>query len=193
MSFLGRHHSEESKQKMREASEGKNNPMYGVSIKGKNHPMWGKHHSEETKRKMKEAAKGRKKVSEETKRKMREAHKGEKHAMWGKHHSGETKGKLSESMKGKNNPKWKGGITKVRGYVFILKPEHPAAIGIGYVKRARLVAEKKLGRYLYPGEITHHENEIKDDDRPENIGVMTRGEHTSLHNERQRIVESKSI
>ncbi len=80
MSFLGRHHSEESKQKMRKASEGKNNPMYGVSIKGKNHPMWGRRHSKEARKKMKEATKGRKKVSEETKRKMSEAQKGEKSA-----------------------------------------------------------------------------------------------------------------
>lgn len=69
------------------------------------------------------------------------------------------------------------------GYIFVLMPEHPKAnSNKGYVKRARLVAEKKLGRYLYPGEITHHKNEIKDDDRPENIQVMESiSEHIKHH------------
>lgn len=43
----GKHHTEETIEKIRKANLGKN---FGVV--GKNHPMYGKHHSEETKRKM---------------------------------------------------------------------------------------------------------------------------------------------
>lgn len=101
--------------------------------------------------------------------------------MKGKHHSEKTKRKMSELKAGKNHPNWKGGIKKNRGYIFIWKPDHPGADGNGYTKRARLVAEKTLGRYLYSWEITHHENEIRDDDRSENIKVTTQSKHMSLH------------
>ena len=53
------------------------------SIRGENHPLYGKHHSKETKKKMSESNKGKNK---------------------GKHRSKETKKKISEKMKGKNNP-----------------------------------------------------------------------------------------
>ena len=59
----GKFASEETKNKHREATKGKNNPMYG------------KKHSEEAKKKMSECHKG-KKLSEEHKNKLREAHKG---------------------------------------------------------------------------------------------------------------------
>lgn len=84
-----------------------------------------------------------------------------------------------------NNPHWKGGIIKANGYILILRRDHPNADNSGYVKRARLVAEKTLGRYLYPNEIPHHKNEIKDDDLPENIDVMTEFEHRCLHNRKR--------
>lgn len=89
---------------------------------------------------------------------------------------------MSMAKKGKNNSHWKGGITKGSdGYVYIRKPDHPRAKTNGYIKRSHLVAEKKLGRYLYPDEIPHHKNEIRNDDRPENIEVMTEFNHKSFH------------
>lgn len=87
---------------------------------------------------------------------------------------------------GKDHWNWKGGIMHSFGYVFIKKPDHPRAIKRGYVHRSYLVAEKTLGRYLYPHEITHHKNEIKDDDRPENIEVTTNSKHTSFHRKNRK-------
>jgi len=76
-----------------------------------------------------------------------------------------------------------GSIYKDKlGYVYILMRGHTGAtFGNRYVKRALLVAEKKLNRTLVKGEITHHKNGIKDDDSPENIEVMSRKEHNRLH------------
>lgn len=105
----------------------------------------------------------------------------------------ETNRKNSEAHAGKKNPRWKGGqFTDAYGYVYILMPEHPNVNKRGYVRRAQLVAEQMLDRHLYPEENTHHKNGIKDDDRPENIEVMTRGEHTFLHNKIRKIIKEAS-
>jgi hypothetical protein len=37
----------------------------------------------------------------------------------------------------------------------------------------RAVAKQKLGRKLEPGEVVHHENGKKSDNRPDNIGVFS--------------------
>ena len=45
----------------------------------------------------------------------------------------------------------------------------------------RVVAEKMLGRALVKGEIVHHINGDKKDNRPENLQVMTQSEHVKKH------------
>ena len=127
------------------------------------------------------------KPTAETLRKQSEGLQREKHPLWGKHHSKKTKKKMREShigqFKGENHPNWRGGqFIDVQGYVHVLVPEHPQADSKGYIRRSHLVAEEMLGRYLYSDEVTHHKNGIRDDDRPENIEVLTRGEHQSFHN-----------
>lgn len=79
------------------------------------------------------------------------------------------------------NNNWKGGQHYRGDYVVIHKPDHPHSNSDGYVKRARLVLEKKLGRYLLEGSMPHHINGIKDDDRPENLAELKLSEHTKLH------------
>lgn len=136
--------------------------------------------SEEHKRKISEALKGNKhalgcKRSEEHKRKISLASKGNKYAL-GHKHSSKTKGKISEAN-------WKGGKFISDGYVWIYTPEHPNAnrANRGYIAEHRLVMEEHLGRYLETDEIVHHKNEVKDDNRIENLEVMSREEHGHLH------------
>ncbi len=122
-----------------------------------------------------------------TLKKQSEGLQGKKHPLWGKHHSEETREKMRLShlgqFSGDKHYNWKGGIYTSGGYVFVRQPDHPNATKKGYIRRSHLVAEKALGRVfnIKKGEMTHHVNEIRDDDSPENILVCLRGWHKSLH------------
>lgn len=68
-----------------------------------------------------------------------------------------------------------------KGYVYIKAPDHPHAQQNGYVAEHRLVAERKIGRYLRPDEIVHHRNGDGGDNSPENLEVMSQAEHARIH------------
>jgi hypothetical protein len=67
------------------------------------------------------------------------------------------------------------------GYIFVKSKGHPRAYRNGFVKRCVLVMESKLGRPLNRTEHVHHLNEVRDDDRPENLIILTNSEHAKLH------------
>jgi DNA-binding transcriptional regulator YiaG len=83
--------------------------------------------------------------------------------------------------------KWRGGTTLTQqGYVDVYKPEHPRANKTGYIRRSWLVIEETTGHVVQPGEDVHHINEVVTDDRPENLSVLSHGEHRKLHNAKRR-------
>jgi len=72
-----------------------------------------------------------------------------------------------------------------KGYVRVLKTDHPKNIR-GYAYEHRLVMEEYLGRYLEFWETVHHINEIKVDNRLENLFLCTHPEHSAIHKEGHR-------
>lgn len=68
------------------------------------------------------------------------------------------------------------------GYICIYQPYHPFAKGNHYVREHRLVMEKHLKRFLKPEEVVHHINEIRTDNRIENLQLFpNNGKHMKDH------------
>lgn len=87
---------------------------------------------------------------------------------------------------GQSNPNFNGGrYIDDKGYIRVLKPDHPYH-NRGYVYEHRLVIEKFLGRFLQSWETVHHINEIKLDNRLDNLFLTTVPEHSSIHREGKR-------
>ena len=85
------------------------------------------------------------------------------------------------------NPNWRGGRhVASNGYVKIrVGVNHHLADVSGYAYEHRVIAEKSLGRRLLHGEIVHHLNGDKTDNRSENLAVRAgRGEHWLDHRKR---------
>lgn len=79
-----------------------------------------------------------------------------------------------------------------KGYVKLLRPEHPKNIR-GYIYEHRAVMEEYLDRMLQPWETVHHINEIKTDNRVENLFLCTVQEHSSIHREGKKLSESDRL
>lgn len=128
--------------------------------------------------------KGRRHLTESARKAISERKKGKPGYWKGKHFPEEIKRKISESRKGKYiiHSKYGGHIKKrTDGYNMVYIPSHPHASKEGYVMEHILVMEEALGRYIREDEEVHHINHIRDDNRPENLQVMTKKEHASYH------------
>ena len=118
--------------------------------------------------KCKEKAQIGTKCSEETKQKM---------------HNSASKTRLKDwiNLNGAwNKGKHKDKISLGKYYGIPMK-DHPQANCLGYVLEHRLKMEEKLGRLLEKGEVVHHINRNEKDNRIENLELMTRSKHNSIH------------
>lgn len=99
--------------------------------------------------------------------------------------------------RGKLNATYKGHTRRIKnGYVQVRIEEHPFSIG-GFIREHRVIAEKHhlnsinsieiCGKlYLRPEYDVHHIDFDKTNNSPENLLVLTRSEHSRLHNEVKR-------
>ena len=75
-----------------------------------------------------------------------------------------------------------GGHTVIYGgYVYELCPNHPNANPWGFVAQHRLIVERILGRFLLSSEQIHHIDLNPLNNSPENLVVLSRAEHRSIH------------
>lgn len=83
--------------------------------------------------------------------------------------------------------RWNGGVSyHPKGYKRLYMPDHPTSAKGGLIPEHRLIMEKYLGRELRRGEVVHHINGVPNDNRIENLQLMTESEHNKLHNGRGR-------
>lgn len=100
---------------------------------------------------------------------------------------GRLKLKQIKPQNGKDNPNWRGGVTKcTKGYIMVYAPKHPYATKSGYIMEHRLVMEKYLGRYLKPYEVVHHIDGDITNNSIENLKLFSdTSEHTKFHAEQR--------
>jgi hypothetical protein len=85
---------------------------------------------------------------------------------------------------GKNSANYKTGITedKSRGYATIIRRGHKYRDNRNRVYLHRYLKELDLGYYITPEYDVDHINGDKRDNKPENLQVLLRGDHTRRHN-----------
>ena len=95
----------------------------------------------------------------------------------------ETKEKLSKVRKCHFDGMIGYGHTKLNthGYVLVYVPDHPRAHKDGYYWLHVVLVERDIGRYLRENEVVHHINRIRDDNRIDNLRLMDKKEHMSMH------------
>lgn len=125
--------------------------------------------------------KTRKYITEKSKQKISKANKGRKSVLKGTHLSEERKEKLRISKS-----KGIGKKELHNGYYRIYFPDHPKSDSRGWILEHTLIMECYIGRWIKDNEVVHHKNEIKTDNRIENLQLMTRKEHSKYHRLKNR-------
>ena len=91
-------------------------------------------------------------------------------------------GRANRILPGSGSPNWKcGRKTTELGYVQVWVPmSTPGRPKNGYMMEHRLVMQESIGRPLEAWEIVHHRNGVKDDNRIENLEIVTRARHAGM-------------
>ena len=120
----------------------------------------------------------RKSLTEKQKKAISEGNKGRVSPMKGKHKSAEAIEKVAEAnrLKGSGHRK-----KRADGYIALYYPKHPRSNKDGYIMEHQYIMEQHIGRMLKDDEVVHHKNHIRNDNRLENLQLMTFKEHASLH------------
>ena len=125
-------------------------------------------------------------MSLEHKEKLRKINKG-------KIVSEETRKKISKSKTFRG--KGKIGHKKQRkdGYIYIYYPDYPSSTKDGFVMEHVYIVEQYIGRRLKKDEVVHHKNHIRNDNRIENLQLMTFKQHASLHMKERWEAKKKGV
>jgi hypothetical protein len=95
---------------------------------------------------------------------------------------GQSRSWAKRNQSGINHYNWKGGEKNVKGYIYVLFPKHKHANVNGSVQRSHLIWEQFTGYYPQNHEVIHHVDGNKLNDVIENLRIMTRSEHSRMHN-----------
>jgi len=66
------------------------------------------------------------------------------------------------------------------GYVMVWSPDHPNRSNRGWQFHHRVVVEQSIGRFLTRKECIHHINGVKDDNRIENLQIVSPTDHNVI-------------
>ena len=93
------------------------------------------------------------------------------------------RGKHGKHARGEQCGRWNNGkLYTSDGYVLVRVPkDHPLHVANGYAFEHRMVISENIGRWLKANEHVHHINGVKDDNRSENLIVLTKAEHNIIH------------
>jgi len=102
---------------------------------------------------------------------------------------------MARRTEGALNAAWRGGrLLDKDGYVLLWMPGHPEANRHNQVREHRIVMAKMIGRPLLRSEVVHHRNDVRDDNRPENLELFSsNGEHLSVTLTGQKSRESRGL
>lgn len=101
-------------------------------------------------------------------------------------HGKPMKYKEGHSKRGRNNNLYKRGWFIRDEYKFLTGYyDHPNANSKGEIREHVLVMSNHLNRPLFKGEIVHHINKNKLDNRIENLSLTNRSKHQNTHNPRK--------